>query len=132
MPQVYIKELHDSIDVPYDLSTLMVSKYISKEEGYKEVSLKDAIQEVLANVSSYQRYDGGFGYWHDSRSSSLWLTLTTVSRLRSLSNIGFVASSDILTRATQYIKSTFYFNIRPYCYASSCGYSVSERVEMIR
>lgn len=132
MPQVYIKELYDSIDVPYDLSKLMVSKYISKEEGYQEVSLKDAIQEVLASVSSYQRYEGGFGYWHDSWYSDLWLTLSTVSRLRSLSNIGFATSSDVLSRANQYIKSTFYFNIRPFCYTSPCGYSVSERVEMIR
>jgi hypothetical protein len=32
MPQVYMKELYDSIGVPYDLSTKMLKRYNSKEE----------------------------------------------------------------------------------------------------
>ena len=133
MPQVYIKQLYDSIGLPYDLSKKMVSKYISKEEGYREVSLKEAIDEVLGSVGSFQRFDGGFGYWNDSNYSDLSLTLSVVSRLQDISQIGFTIPSDILSQSSKYIKNLFYINRRPYCTDNDnfCKYSSTERLSMI-
>ncbi len=47
MPQVYLKELYESIGLPYDLSKIMVQRYISREEGYRDISLNDVISDAV-------------------------------------------------------------------------------------
>ena len=89
MPQVYMKELSTSIGAPYDLSKMMVQKYISKEVGYRDVSVKDSINDVVMSIANYQSEDGGFSYWTDPLRSDVSLTLSVLSRLQDLSRIGF-------------------------------------------
>ena len=130
MPQVYLKELYDSIGLPYDLSKIMVQRYISREEGYRDIPLKDVISDVIRGLSTYQRTDGGFGYWTDSRYSDISLTLALVGRLKDLEQIGFQTTSEIRTKTAKYIKNTFYTNTRLFC-VQNCTYTLTERLSMI-
>ncbi len=44
MPTVYLKQLYDSMKVPFDLKTKMVKEYIDQYEGYQERSLDTVIR----------------------------------------------------------------------------------------
>ncbi len=130
MPQIYLKELYDTIGLPYDLNKIMVKKYISRSEGYRDIPLKDVISDVVHSVSSYQQPDGGFGYWIDSEYSDIHLTLSVVSRLQDLERIGFTLDPAVRTQVAKYLKNVFYTNTRPFC-REYCTYAVTDRLQMI-
>ncbi len=103
MPAVYAKSLYTSIDLPYDLREKKIQRYIDSFTGYQDVSLDESIREYLASIGSYQRSDGGFGYWTDSKSSDLVLSTRMASAFSEISHIGYAPDRQMTEKLQKYL-----------------------------
>lgn len=134
MPTIYLKQLYDSVKVPFDLKTKTVREYIDPYQGYQERSLDTILRGYLVEIKNFQRLDGGFGFWMDSLSSEFPLTISLVSALSDIRSIGYTPNDTMMASAVKYIKAEFYANKRPYCTPSkteSCGWPLATRLKAI-
>lgn len=114
----YFKEL---ADYPYGcaeqlisqiLPTLMVT-YQSKEQDidlFKWLGLDEEknhlyIKNVLQDISRFQRFDGGYGFWEGSESSYPMLTIYILYAQYLAEQSGFSISENSMSRAVQYLWS---------------------------
>lgn len=132
MPHIYLKKLTESMGKTYDLKKIMVKKYAGREDGYVDISIDASIREVILNLPSYQKSDGGIAYWSDSYESDIYLTVLMLSRLQEIQEAGFSLPEWFSDKALQYIKEKFYQNKRPYCLGEPCSFTQSFRLTMIR
>lgn len=115
MPTVYLKQLYDSVKVPFDLKTKMVKEYIGPYDGYQERSLDTVLRGYLVEIKNFQHLNGGFAYWMDSKYEDYPLTISLVSTLSEIRSIGYTPNDAMMESATKYLKAKFYENKRPYC-----------------
>jgi hypothetical protein len=132
MPTVYMKELYDSVKVPFDLKTKMVKEYIDQYTGYEERSLDTILRGYLVEIKNFQHLNGGFAYWVDSETEDYPLTIKLVSALSEIRSIGYTPNDSMMESATKYLKERFYENKRPYCFdQKDCGWPVATRLATI-
>ncbi len=132
MPTVYLKQLHDSVKVPFDLKTKTVKEYIDQYQGYQERSLDTVLRGYLVEIKNFQRLNGGFGYWMDSEYDDLPLTIELVSAMAEIRSIGYTPNDAMMENAIKYLKAKFYENKRPYCADSkNCSWDRSVRLALI-
>lgn len=132
MPTVYLKQLYDSVKVPFDLKTKMVKEYIDQYEGYQERSLDTILRGYLVEIKNFQRLNGGFAYWMDSNYDDYPLTISLVSALSEIRSIGYTPNDTMMESAVGYLKAKFYENKRSYCYGSNnCSWPVATRLATI-
>lgn len=132
MPTVYLKQLYDSVKVPFDLKTKMVKEYIDSYQGYQERSLDTILRGYLVEIKNFQHLNGGFGYWMDSDYEDLPLTISLVSALSEIRSIGYTPNDAMMESAVGYLKAKFYENKRPYCYGNNdCSWPVATRLAII-
>ena len=136
MPTVYMKELYDSVKVPFDLKTKMVKEYIDQYTGYEERSLDTILRGYLVEIKNFQHLNGGFAYWMDSETEDYPLTNKLVSALSEIRSIGYTPNDAMMESATKYLKERFYENKRPYCQANrfvddNCSWPVATRLATI-
>jgi hypothetical protein len=132
MPTVYLKELYDSVKVPFDLKTKMVKEYIDQYTGYEERSLDTILRGYLVEIKNFQHLNGGFAYWMDSETEDYPLTIKLVSALSEIRSIGYTPADAMMENATKYLKAKFYENKRPYCFdTKDCGWDTSVRLATI-
>lgn len=132
MPTVYLKELYDSVKVPFDLKTKMVKEYIDQYTGYEERSLDTILRGYLVEIKNFQHLNGGFAYWMDSETEDYPLSIKLVSALSEIRSIGYTLNDAMMENATKYLKAKFYENKRPYCFDSKdCGWPVQTRLATI-
>lgn len=131
MPTVYLKQLYDSVKVPFDLKTKMVKEYIDQYQGYQERSLDTILRGYLVEIKNFQHLNGGFAYWMDSTYEDYPLTISLVSALSEIRSIGYTPNDAMMEDATRYLKAQFYTNKRPYCWNGDCSWPVSTRLATI-
>lgn len=132
MPTVYLKQLYDSVKVPFDLKTKTVKEYVDSYQGYQERSLDTIIRGYLVDIKNFQRLNGGFGYWMDSEYDDLPLTIELVSAMAEIRSIGYTPNDAMMEDAAKYLKAKFYENKRPYCFdAKDCSWDRSVRLAII-
>ena len=136
MPTVYLKELYDSVKMPFDLKTKMVKEYIDPYQGYQERSLDTLLRGYLVDIRNFQHLSGGFGFWMDSEYDDYDLTIRLVSALSEIRSIGYMPNETMMGSAVTYLKSQFYANKRPYCVPNrfgndNCTWSIATRLASI-
>ena len=132
MPTIYLKQLYDSVKVPFDLKTKTVKEYVDSYQGYQERSLDTIIRGYLVDIKNFQRLNGGFGYWMDSEYDDLPLTIELVSAMAEIRSIGYTPNDAMMENAAKYLKAKFYENKRPYCFdAKDCSWDRSVRLAII-
>lgn len=136
MPTVYLKQLYDSVKVPFDLKTKMVKEYINPYEGYQERSLDTVLRGYLVEIKNFQRLDGGFGFWMDSERSEFPLSISLISALSEIQSIGYTPNNIMMEQGVKYLKALFYENNRPYCFPNrlentGCEWPPSTRLAAI-
>ena len=136
MPTVYLKQLYDSVKVPFDLKTKMVKEYIDQYTGYQERSLDTILRGYLVEIKNFQHLNGGFTYWMDSEYEDYPLTISLVSALSEIRSIGYTPNDAMMENAVKYLKEKFYENKRPYCNINhftddNCTWPVSTRLSTI-
>lgn len=131
MPTVYLKQLYDSVKMPFDLKTKMVKEYIDQYEGYQERSLDTVLRGYLVEIKNFQRLNGGFMYWMDSEYDDYPLTISLVSALSEIRSIGYTPNDAMMENAVKYLKAKFYENKRPYCSEKDCTWPTSVRLATI-
>ncbi|MFQ6066288.1 MAG: MG2 domain-containing protein, partial [bacterium] len=70
----------------------------------EEKSPDRIVKETLKEVSLYQRSNGGFSFWQDSRSDSPYLTCYTLFILKKAEEAGYEVPSGIIERGADYLK----------------------------
>lgn len=125
MPTVYLKQLYDSVQVPFDLTNKTVKEYIDPYQGYQERSLDTVLRGYLVEIRNFQHLNGGFGYWKESKNEDYPLTISLVSAFSDIRSIGYTPSEAMVEDAVRYLKQKFYENKRPYCAEKDCGWETS-------
>jgi hypothetical protein len=115
MPTVYLKQLYDSVKVPFDLKTQTVKEYVDPYDGYQERSLDTVIRGYLVEIKNFQRLNGGFGYWTTDQLDDYPLTISLISALSEIRSVGYTPNDTMMDSAVKYLKAKFYENKRPYC-----------------
>lgn len=132
MPTVYLKQLYDSVKVPFDLKTKTVKEYIDQYQGYQKRSLDTVLRGYLVEIKNFQRLSGGFGYWMESEYEDYPLTISLVSTLSEIRSIGYTPNDAMMENAVKYLKARFYENKRPYCFDNKdCSWDTSVRLATI-
>ncbi|MBN1258762.1 Ig-like domain-containing protein [Candidatus Peregrinibacteria bacterium] len=104
------------MDYPYGCAEQTVSSFIGNValatlQGYDAFRLADRatleknITAGLEKLYTYQRGDGGFGYWQESDRSYPFLTAYIVFALEMTRNAGFAVDHNVIGRATEYLTS---------------------------
>jgi len=138
MPNVYIKNLYNSVWETYDLTTKLLDYYDSNTHSYKQKSVDQIIKEYLVNIKKFQKEDWGFVYWYDINStypnfSSFKLTSYILKSLSSLREIWYEVEDEILINADKYLKHRFALNRREWCNYNkyNCEYNEYDRFAAI-
>ncbi|MDD2908711.1 MAG: MG2 domain-containing protein [Candidatus Gracilibacteria bacterium] len=139
LPNIYIKKLYTSVELPFDLTKKMVKVWVDSDTGYKEISEDEVIKNYIAESPRFQKTSGGFGYWSDEMSYSpanFNLTSIIVSGMSEIKSIGFALNDKSQTSAVNYLKTRFYANkiegcITPGEYNNYCKYEEAERLGAI-
>ncbi len=69
-------------------------------------SMDAAIQEYLTVVASYQKYDGGFGYWPNSEYVNAYVSAYTMMALTKAKEKGYTVPQYAFDRGIDYLKTT--------------------------
>lgn len=131
MPTVYLKQLYESVKVPFDLKTRTIKEYIDPYDGYQERSLDTVLRGYLVEIKNFQRLNGGFGYWTTDQFDDYPLTISLVSALSEIRSIGYTPNDAMMDSAVKYLKMKFYENKRPFCQEKNCEWDTSVRLAAI-
>lgn len=92
-------------------SSLLPNIVASRMNGFEafriwgEEELKTNITEGFAKLYDFQKGDGGFGYWKNSRYSSTYLTAYIVYVFNEAAESGYHVDEKVTERAVSYLKS---------------------------
>lgn len=136
VPNIEMKKLYDSMGEPFDLSKIMLDKYINAQTGYIKVPLKEAIQDYLATIGQFQKNNGGFTYWNDTPREypDFALTAYVVRTIGELKVLGFPVDSGVESQAVKYLRDRFYAGTYENCTPTAfydCKYSEGARLGAI-
>ncbi|MDO8649506.1 MAG: Ig-like domain-containing protein [Candidatus Peregrinibacteria bacterium] len=70
-----------------------------------DAQLEKNVTAGLERIYSFQRPDGGFGYWQDSEKSYAYLTAYVVYALQITRDAGFSVDAGVLSRARNYLNT---------------------------
>ncbi|MBP8017071.1 hypothetical protein KAZ01_03620, partial [Candidatus Gracilibacteria bacterium] len=113
MSNVYIKKLYNSVNIPFDLKTKMVKKWVDSETGYKQYSVDELIKNYLIEIAKFQKNSGGFSYWTENNSyyisyANFDLTSYIVESIGNIKDLGYNLDDKIMKNAISYLKTRFY------------------------
>lgn len=139
MPNVYIKNLYNSIWADFDLNTKFIDYYDSEEKIFKKKSLFQVISEYIVDIRKYQKNDWGFVYWYDVDSkypnySDYRLTSYIIKSLAELEKIWYKQEWKVMLDGIGYLKNRFYMNYIEWCVKTrdyNCKYNESDRLDAI-
>ncbi len=89
---------------PERLLLMAANRNLAKSLGYDEKQQKQIIEASLKSLKAYQRSDGGFGYSHESHSTSVQLTCRVLEALAAVSKAGITVDADMLKEAKSFAK----------------------------
>ena len=138
MPNIFIKQLYNSVWKDFDLSKKMVKYWISDIEGYWEKSLDQIIKEYLVNIRKFQKSDWGFVYFYDvtywSNYSNFKLTSYILESWVEIEKVWYKLDKATYKNASKYLKNRFYKNYIEWCRINkydNCKYSETSRLKAI-
>lgn len=135
LPHVLLKKLSDALGTPFDLDKQTVAYYDAT--GRHDKTVRQAIADYAASLSSFKNGDGGLGYWAESERSDFAMTAYAVRVLGEIKALGIAVDASLLSDASAYLKREFYSNRRPSCVmnavssSAACAYPDSVRISAI-
>ena len=138
MPYVYVKQLYNGFDEPYDLAEQSVAYRAWSQDGYQDRPLDEHISVILWSVSRYQKSNGWFVFRDNLVDThyvyaSFWLTSYIVESLAEMQRIGYTIDQQLMNNAREYLKTRFYAGIREWCrgWWYYCAYSDVELMKAL-
>ncbi len=74
-------------------------------DGYSPEELKTKVEQTLADLSGFQRGDGGFGVWTGSKRSSPYLTAHALWIAKLAQDAGYKPDPQVMKKARVYLKN---------------------------
>jgi uncharacterized protein YfaS (alpha-2-macroglobulin family) len=110
------KSLDYLVTYPYGCAEQTVSSFlpniaIKSLQGFDafkvvdDATLEKNITAGFEKIYTFQRGDGGFGYWTDSRESNAYLTTYIVYAMNMAKKAGYAVDANSMERAMQYLDS---------------------------
>ena len=118
LPDILLKKLSISALQPHDLTKKMVKYWSEEDNEYKQKSVDETIKDVLVEVKQFQKFDGGFDYWHDltyKTYSDFSLTSYILSSVSMARDIGYPIDQNAFKKAAIYLKNRFYVGVFENC-----------------
>jgi alpha-2-macroglobulin len=105
------------VQFPYGCAEQTVSSFlpniaVARLQGFDafrivtEKELREKVTAGIERLLTFQRADGGFGYWVDSRESHPYLTAYILHALHHTQEAGYTVDGGVLSRARSYLQNT--------------------------
>ena len=112
IPHVAVKNIHDSLGLPYDLKEKKIKRYNTISQEMEDVSIQSVLTEYVMKVMSYEYFSGGFRYWSNGGYADFRMTAYVMKVLRGISDIGISIDPGLVKRTNDYLKTRYIADYR--------------------